>query len=103
MQSPVDARDDTRPDPNPEHDAVSPDEPQTPMWLPLLGAALLLMVIIVFVATRPAGKTRAELTKEAAGTASAEPSASAGASASAKLLAHPPPNLHLAPSPPAPR
>jgi hypothetical protein len=42
-------------------DALDPGEPETPMWLPLLGIGLLLLSILVFVATRPADDDTAEL------------------------------------------
>lgn len=78
------------------HGEPPPDEPQTPMWLPLVGAALFLLLIGLFVVTRPAGKTKAELAKEAAAAASAASSASANAQ-------KPAPPLAPAPAPAAPR
>ena len=54
-------------------DRAGPDEPRTPLWLPLVGISLLLAALLAFVVTRPAGKTSAELAKEA----SPEPAASA--------------------------
>jgi hypothetical protein len=53
-----------------EHDAHDDDhhaapvleEPSTPLWLTLLGVALFLVAGIAFVASRPGGKTTAELT-----------------------------------------
>jgi hypothetical protein len=56
--------------PHREHD--EPDEqagsgdPRTPMWLPFVGGITLVLAVIGFVATRPPGKTMAELQKEAA-------------------------------------
>jgi len=38
------------------------EEPATPLWLTLLGIGLFLVIGIVFIATRPDGKTTAELT-----------------------------------------
>lgn len=71
------------------HDEPPSDEPQTPMWLPLLGGALFLLLIVLFVVTRPAGKTEAELSREAAGASSAEPSASASAAAPKPVVPSP--------------
>jgi hypothetical protein len=51
-------------DAEPEDD-LAPDEPRTPMWLPLVGSVLMLAGIATFVATRPPGKTGAELVREA--------------------------------------
>jgi len=46
-----------------DHHAPPPlPEPATPLWLTLLGISLFLVVGILFVATRPDGKTTAELT-----------------------------------------
>lgn len=53
-------------------DSAEPDEqtasgePRTPMWLPFVGGITLVLGIVGFVATRPPGKTMAELQKEAA-------------------------------------
>ena len=52
------------------HDAepdeeLAADEPRTPMWLPLLGSVLFLSAILLFVATRPPGKTVEQLVREA--------------------------------------
>lgn len=33
-------------------DELDPDEPRTPMWLPLLGGTLFLLALVVFLATR---------------------------------------------------
>ena len=49
------------------------EEPATPLWLTILGIGLFLAAGILFIATRPDGKTTAELT--------AVPSADASASA----------------------
>jgi hypothetical protein len=65
---------------------AGPDEPVTPGWVTLLGISLVLALMLAFVATRPDGKTRAELT--------AKPSSSEAPSATA---ATPPPR----PTPPA--
>ena len=40
---------------------AAPDEPITPGWLTLLGITLVLAAMLAYVATRPDGKTRAEL------------------------------------------
>src|SRR3954466_3340322 len=64
------------------------DEPATPLWLTLLGVGLFLTAGILFIATRPDGKTTAELT--------AVPSAAAADSAA------PAPNPAAAPNPGAP-
>ena len=72
-----------------DHHAPPPlDEPATPLWLTLLGIALFLTAGILFIATRPDGKTTAEL--------SAVPSAAAAGSAA------PAPNPAAAPNPGAP-
>jgi hypothetical protein len=42
------------------------DEPQTPAWLTLLGIALFFVMMLAFLATRPEGKTAAELAAVAA-------------------------------------
>ncbi|HTM46465.1 MAG TPA: hypothetical protein VL137_16005 [Polyangiaceae bacterium] len=52
-------------------EVLAPDEPPTPLWLPLLGAALFLLAIIAFAATRDgSGPTSASST--AAESASAQ-------------------------------
>jgi hypothetical protein len=52
-----------------------PGEPATPGWLTLLGISLVLALLLGWVATRPDGKTRAELTPSgAASVAAAAPS-----------------------------
>jgi hypothetical protein len=50
-----------------------PDEPVTPGWFTLLGIGLVLVIMLGFVATRPDGKTRAELAPSAAASAPAAP------------------------------
>ncbi|MCA9596153.1 MAG: hypothetical protein KC776_22715 [Myxococcales bacterium] len=47
-------------------DELEPDEPRTPLWMPLLGVVLFLTAAIFWIATRPAGKTADELSKAAA-------------------------------------
>jgi hypothetical protein len=47
-------------------DRPGPDEPRTPLWLPLVGIGLVLCALLAYLVTRPAGKTAAELTSEAA-------------------------------------
>lgn len=39
-------------DPHLESDELDPDEPRTPMWLPLLGGALFLAALMLFLVTR---------------------------------------------------
>jgi hypothetical protein len=51
-----------------------PDEPATPGWLTLLGITLVLAAMLGYLATRPDGKTRAELAPSAG---SAAPAAAA--------------------------
>jgi len=46
-------------------DEPGPGEPATPGWLTLLGMGLVLVTMLGFVATRPDGKTRAELSPAA--------------------------------------
>jgi hypothetical protein len=46
-------------------DELEPGEPETPMWLPLLGGSIFVLIILLFVVTRPDGKTVEELTQEA--------------------------------------
>ncbi len=58
-------------------DEAGPGEPTTPGWVTLLGISLVLALMLAFVATRPDGKTRAELTPQASG--SGAPSATATA------------------------
>jgi hypothetical protein len=56
-------------------EVLAPDEPPTPLWLPLVGAALFLLAIIAFAATRDAGQPSASSAAEAgsAAAASAQP------------------------------
>ena len=67
-----------------------PGEPATPGWFTLLGITLILALMLAWVATRPDGKTRAELT----------PSSSASAVAAAAPASAPRPER---PTPPAAR
>lgn len=50
-------------------EAIANGEPRTPMWLPLVGGVVFVLGIVGFMATRPPGKTAAELQKEAAASA----------------------------------
>jgi hypothetical protein len=54
-------------------DEPGPGEPATPGWLTLLGITLVLAAMLGYVATRPDGKTRAELTPAGATTTTAAP------------------------------
>lgn len=58
---------------------LGPDEPATPGWLTLLGISLVLAVMLGYVATRPDGKTRAELTASSAASGAATTTAAARA------------------------
>jgi len=58
-------------------DEAGPDEPSTPGWLTLLGMGLVLSAMLAFLATRPDGKTRAELTPGASASGSAAPAPAA--------------------------
>jgi len=69
---------------------LGPGEPTTPGWLTLLGISLVLAVMLAFVATRPDGKTRAELTPQ--------PSGSGTPSATATAQPAPPANARPIPS-----
>jgi hypothetical protein len=63
---------------------LAPDEPRTPMWLPLVGGLVFLGGIFLFAATRPPPKTADELSREAAAAAAervAEEQAAAQAAA----------------------
>ena len=72
-----------------------PDEPHTPMWLPLLGGVLALLAILAFLVTRPPGKTEKQLTKHAAGAqGSAAPPASASAAPTKAPEVHPVVPMH---------
>ncbi len=79
-----DAGDDALEHDDHEHEGSSDDfpadEPRSPGWLPLLGGALFLLGIFVFVAVNAGGKTAEELAQAAA---SANPSATAAATAAA--------------------
>jgi hypothetical protein len=68
-------------------DEPGPGEPITPGWLTLLGISLVLLVMLGFVATRPDGKTRAELTPAGASTAAAAAAPSAEPAARVRPLA----------------
>jgi hypothetical protein len=83
-------------------DELLPDEPHTPLWLTLLGAALGLLAVIYFVATRPEAKTTDQLRQGAA-----PPAAASGAEPAAPAAAPAPPGQiparpMLAPPGPAP-
>ena len=54
-------------------DRPAPDEPRTPLWLPLVGLGLLLLSLLVYAVTRPPAKTGVELAKEATPEVSAAP------------------------------
>lgn len=56
-----------------DSDELDPDEPRTPMWLPLLGSALFLVALMLFLATRSDDEVKAK----------AEPSDSAAQDANA--------------------
>jgi hypothetical protein len=72
-------------------DEPGPGEPVTPGWLTLLGISLVLVVMLGFVAMRPDGKTRAELTpstgSEGAAPAAPAPAPSADLGARVRQLA----------------
>jgi hypothetical protein len=57
-------------DQHPAGNELDPDEPMTPLWLPLLGLGLLLLAILLFVATRP---DEASIAEHGAERAAAEP------------------------------
>lgn len=61
----------------------SRDEPETPLWLTVLGVALFFGGFLAFLATRPAGKTAEELTRAAEPAPSASGAASGDAAAPA--------------------
>lgn len=79
-----------------EHDVdvLDPDEPQTPGWLPLLGAVLFVFAAIAFIGTRPPAKTTEEMRKDAA--ALAQKLTDEKAAAAAALA--PPPQPEQAPA-----
>jgi len=58
-------------------DSIPPDEPHTPGWLPVVGAALLLVGIMAFALSKPGdqGETPAEAVAAAAASEAARPSA----------------------------
>lgn len=60
-------------EPHDDHDldVLDPEEPRTPLWLPLLGAGMFLGGLIYVLATQPVGKTTDELTEEATAAAQA--------------------------------
>ncbi len=68
-------------------DDPGPGEPVTPGWLTLLGIGLVLLVMLGFVAMRPDGKTRAELTPAGASAAPPAPAPSANPGARVRPLA----------------
>jgi hypothetical protein len=70
------------------HEAPALEEPATPLWVSILGVGLFLTAGILFLATRPEGKTTAELT--------AVPSAAAAADAPAPA----PRPMNAPPNPP---
>jgi len=59
-----------------DSDELDPDEPRTPMWLPLLGGGLFLLALLLFLATRsdeePIAEDTADATAAAAASAPAE-------------------------------
>lgn len=61
-----------------QEEVLAPDEAPTPMWLPLLGAALLLLAVIFFAVHSRAGKSPTQ-----AGEATPEAAAGAAVSAAA--------------------
>jgi hypothetical protein len=78
------------------------EEPSTPLWLTLLGVGLFLVAGIVFIASRPDGKTTAELTAVApASAAPAEPAAPPVAPNPALRVPAPQPNAARPPQPAA--
>ncbi len=85
----------------PDLDELDPDEPRTPLWMPLLGGALFLVAAIFLVATRPAGKTAEELSKDAA--AQAAKAREAAQPAEAAEPAAPAPNAPAPARMPQPR
>src|SRR5688500_12209941 len=73
-------------------DRPGPDEPRTPLWLPLVGIVLFLFGLFAYVMTRPPGKTGAELAK-AAEPVAAEAPANPVASAPSPRVRRMPPGL----------
>jgi len=53
-----------------DSDELDPDEPRTPMWLPLLGGGLFLLALLLFLATRsdeePVAEDNADTTAQQA-------------------------------------
>src|SRR5688572_10734345 len=49
-----------------DSDELDPDEPRTPMWLPLLGGGLFLLALLLFLATRSDEEPIAEDTADTA-------------------------------------
>jgi hypothetical protein len=78
-----------------DDEELSADEPRTPMWLPLVGAVMFLVAIVLFVATRPPPKTGEELAREAEFAARER-------AAALKALEPPPPEPAPAPMPAMP-
>jgi hypothetical protein len=74
-----------------EVDELSPGEPRTPGWMPLLGGVLFIGASIWFVATQPPGKTAEELQKAAQ---------AAAVEAAAKAAPPPAPTPEAMPAPP---
>lgn len=67
------------PDTETDSDELDPDEPRTPMWLPLLGSGLFLLALLLFLATRtdeePVDEISADPAAEQAPAADAEQAA----------------------------
>lgn len=80
---------------------LASDEPRTPMWLPLVGGIVFVLGIASFMATRPPGKTAAELRKEAA--AAAAELRARQAPEPAPAIAAPPPQPGGVPNPAMPQ
>lgn len=53
------------PDHDTDSDELDPDEPHTPMWLPLLGGGLFLLALFLFLATRSDEEPAAEVSADA--------------------------------------
>jgi predicted lipid-binding transport protein (Tim44 family) len=54
------------PDHDTDSDELDPDEPRTPMWLPLLGGGLFLLALFLFLATRSDEEPAADVSADAA-------------------------------------
>jgi hypothetical protein len=80
------------------------EEPATPLWLTFLGLGLFLVAGILFIASRPSGKTTAELTATANAEAptSAAPAAAAPPAAPNPALRVPAPRPNPGARPPQP-